>query len=43
MQRKKARHESSCWVMLTKCLFNEKVNKLDYYRGRDFIDELRKI
>ena len=27
---------------LTKCLFDKKENKLDYYRGKDFIDKLRK-
>ena len=28
--------------MLTKCSFNKKQNKLDYYRGRDCIDKLCK-
>ena len=27
---------------LTKCSFDKKENKLDYYRGKDFIDKLRK-
>ena len=39
---KKARHEPSGWAMLTKCSFDEEENKLDYYRGKDCIDELCK-
>ena len=39
---KKARHEPSGWAMLTKCSFDEEENKLDYYRGKDCIDELHK-
>ena len=37
---KKARHEPSGWSMLKKCSFNEKENKLDYYRGKDCIEKL---
>ena len=39
---KKARHEPSGWAMLTRCSFDKKGNKLDYYRGRDCIDKLFK-
>ena len=39
---KKARHEPSGWSMLKKCSFNEKENKLDYYRGKDCIEKLCK-
>ena len=39
---KKARHEPSGWAMLTRCSFDKKGNKLDYYRGRDCIDKLCK-
>ena len=34
---KKARHEPSGWAIFTRCSFNEKENKLNYYRGKDFI------
>ena len=39
---KKARHEPSGWADPTKCSFNKKENKLDYYRGQDCIDKLCK-
>ena len=39
---KKAKHEPSGWAMFTKCSFDEKENKLDYYRGRDGIEKLCK-
>ena len=32
---KKAKHEPSGWAMFTKCSFDEKENKLDYYREKD--------
>ena len=35
---KKSKHEPSSWAMLTKCSFDKKENKLDYYRGRDCIE-----
>ena len=38
----KARHEPLGWAMFTKCSFDEEENKLDYYRGKDCIDELCK-
>ena len=38
----KAMHEPSGWAMFTKCSFDEEENKLDYYRGKDCIDELCK-
>ena len=31
---KKAKHELSGWAMFTKCSFDKKENKLDYYRGK---------
>ena len=39
---KKAKHEPSGWAMFTKCSFDEKENKLDYYRGKDCIEKLCK-
>ena len=36
-QRKKARHEPSDWAMFTRCSFDEKENKLNYYRGKDYV------
>ena len=39
---KKAKHEPSGWAMLTKCLFNKKENKLDYYCEKDCIEKLCK-
>ena len=41
-QRKKARHEPSDWAMFTRCSFDEKENKLNYYRGKDCIEKLCK-
>ena len=35
-----ARHEPSPWSMFKKCSFNEKENKIDYYRGKDCIEIL---
>ena len=31
---KKARHELSGWAMFTRCSFDKKENKLNYYRGK---------
>ena len=39
---KKAAHEPSGWAMFSKCLFDKGENKLDYYRGRNYIEKLRK-
>ena len=39
---KKGRHEPSGWAMFTRCSFDKKENKLDYYRGKDCIEELCK-
>ena len=39
---KKARHEPSGWSMFTRCSFDKKENKLNYYRGKDCIEELCK-
>ena len=39
---KKAKHEPSAWAMFAKCSFDEKENKLDYYREKDCIKELCK-
>ena len=30
---KKARHEPSGWALYTRCSFDKKENKLNYYRG----------
>ena len=38
----KAIHEPSGWVMFTSCSFDEKENKLNYYRGKDCIEKLCK-
>ena len=39
---KKARHESSGWAMFIKFSFDQKENKLDYYRGEDCNEEICK-
>ena len=39
---KKARHKPSGWAMFTRCSFDEKENKLNYYRGKDCIEKLCK-
>ena len=39
---KKAINESSGWAMFTSCSFDEKENKLNYYRGKDCIEKLCK-
>ena len=39
---KKSRHEPSGWAMFTRCLFDEKENKLNYYRRKDCIEKLCK-
>ena len=39
---KKARHEPSGWAMFTRCSFDKKENKLNYYKGKDCIEELCK-
>ena len=36
--KKKAQHEPSGCAMFTRCSFDEVENKLDYYRGRDCVD-----
>ena len=33
-------HEPSGWAMFTRCSFNEKEDKLNYYRGNDCIEKL---
>ena len=40
--QKKAKHELSGWAMYIKCSFDEKENKLNYYRGKDCIEKLCK-
>ena len=39
---KKARHEASGWAIFTRCSFDKKENKLNYYRGKDCIEKLCK-
>ena len=39
---KKARHEPSGWALYTRCSFDKKENKLNYYRGIDCIVKLCK-
>ena len=36
-REKKAIHEPSGWVMFTSCSFDEKENKLNYYKGKDYV------
>ena len=38
----KPKHEISGWPMFTRCSFDKKENKLNYYRGKDCIKELCK-
>ena len=40
--QKKARHEPSGWAMFTRCSFDKKENKINYYRGKDYIEKLCK-
>ena len=40
--KKKARHETSGWAMFTRCPFDKKENKLNYYRGKYCIEKLCK-
>ena len=42
LYRKKARHEPSGWSMFTRFLFDKRENKLNYYRGKDCIENLCK-
>ena len=42
LHKKKARHEPSGWAMFTRCSFDKKENKLNYYRGKDCIKKLCK-
>ena len=35
-------HEPSAWAMFTRCSFDKKENKLNYYRGKDCIEKLCK-
>ena len=37
---KKGRHEPSGWALYTRCSFDKKENKLNYYRGKDYIGKL---
>ena len=39
---KKAKHEPSGWAMFTRCSFDKKENKLNYYREKYCIKELCK-
>ena len=39
---KKTRHEPSGWALYTRCSFHKKENKLNYYRGKEGIEELCK-
>ena len=40
--KKKAKHEPSGWAMFTRCSFDKKENKLNYYREKDCIEKLCK-
>ena len=42
LHKKKARHEPSGWAMFTRCSFDKKENKLNYYREKDCIEKLCK-
>ena len=39
---KKARHEPSGWSIFIRCSFDKKENKLNYYRGKDCIENVCK-
>ena len=39
---KKTIHEPAGWAMFTRCSFDKKENKLNYYRGKDCIKKLCK-
>ena len=39
---KQAKHEPSGWAMFTRCSFDKKENKLNYYRGKYCIEKLCK-
>ena len=39
---KKVRHEPSGWSMFTRCSFDKRENKLNYYKGKDCIENLCK-
>ena len=39
---KNARHEPSGWSMFTRCSFDKRENKFNYYRGKDCIEKLCK-
>ena len=39
---KKTKHEPSSWSLFTRCSFDKKENKLNYYRGKDWIEKLYK-
>ena len=39
---KKAKHEPCSWAMFTRCSFDKKENKVNYYRGKDCIEKLCK-
>ena len=34
---KKVKHEPSGWPVFTRCSFDKKENKLNYYRGKDLL------
>ena len=40
--QEKAKHEPSGWAMFTRCSFDKKENKFNYYRGKDCIEKLCK-
>ena len=39
---KKAKHEPSGWSMFTRCSFDKRENKLNYYRGKDCVENFCK-
>ena len=39
---KKARYEPSGWSMFTRCSFDKRENKINYYRAKDCIEKLCK-
>ena len=41
--QKKAKHEPSGWALLTRCSFDEKETKLDYYRGKVVLKNCKKL
>ena len=42
IQKKKAKHEPAGWSLFTRCSFDGKENKFNFYREKDYIEKLCK-